>query len=76
MITLHYSEEVLSYADVAPKEGKGAAARREGVLELLKRKAAEQAPVEAPAVAAEEGAGPPDLMAALEEAMLEVRKNR
>ena len=100
LITLHYSEEVLSDADVAPKEGKGAAAeksrmrkgiermmaefepgkyadaRRERVLELLKRKAAEQAPVAAPAVAAEEGAGPPDLMAALEEAMREVRKNR
>ena len=100
LITLHYSEEVLAAADVAPTEGTGAAAekglmkgrigkmmtefdpkkyadaRREKVLELLKRKMQEQAPVEAPAVAAEEGAGPPDLMAALEEAMHDVKKSR
>ncbi len=49
--------------------------RREKIMELLKRKAQEKAPVEAPEVAAEEGEGPPDLMAALEEAMRDV-KNR
>jgi DNA end-binding protein Ku len=48
--------------------------RRERVMELLERKAKENAPVEAPAAAAEEG--PPDLMAALEAAMHDVRKNR
>jgi DNA end-binding protein Ku len=56
--------------------GKYADARRERVMALLARKAKEQAPVEAPAVAAEEGEGPPDLMAALEEAMRDVRKDR
>jgi DNA end-binding protein Ku len=55
---------------------KYADARRDKVLELLKRKAQEKAPVEAPQVAAEEGAGPPDLMAALEEAMRDVKKSR
>ncbi len=55
---------------------KYADARRVGILELLKRKAKEQAPVEAPAVAAEEGEGPPDLMAALEAAMRDVKKDR
>jgi DNA end-binding protein Ku len=100
LITLHYGEDVLSAEDVAPMEGKSAAAdkgrmkesiermmtefepakyadaRREKVLELLERKMKEQAPVEAPHVAAEEGAGPPDLMAALEEAMRDVKKSR
>jgi DNA end-binding protein Ku len=56
--------------------GKYANARRERVMALLERKAKEQAPVEAPAAAAEEGEGPPDLMAALEEAMRDVKKNR
>ncbi len=49
--------------------------RRERLMELLKRKAKERAPVEAPAVEAAEGEGPPDLMAALEEAMRAVKKN-
>jgi DNA end-binding protein Ku len=100
LVTLHYGEEVLADADVAPKDGTASAAekgrirasigemmaefepgkyadaRREKLLTLLKRKAQESAPVEAPAVAAEEGGGPPDLMAALEEAMRDVRKSR
>lgn len=50
--------------------------RREKLLELLKRKAQEQAPVEAPQVAAEESEGPPDLIAALEEIMRDVKRNR
>ncbi len=99
LTTLHYGEDVLSDADVAPKEGKSAAdmkrrmkggikklmaefdpakyadARRERILDLLKRKAQEQAPVEAPALAPEEGEGPPDLMAALEAAMRDVKKD-
>ncbi len=50
--------------------------RREKVLELLKRKAQERAPVEAPHVEAEEGEGPPDLVAALEEIMRDVKRNR
>ncbi len=98
LTTLHYGEDVLSDANMAPKEGKSAAdvkrrikgdieklvaefdpakyadARRNRILELLKRKAQEQAPVEAPAVAPEEGEGPPDLMAALEAAMRDVKK--
>jgi DNA end-binding protein Ku len=56
--------------------GKYADARRERIMALLNRKAKEQAPVEAPTVAEEEGAGPPDLMAALEEAMRDVKKSR
>lgn len=52
-------------------------ARREKVLALLKKKAEEGAPVEAPALEEEdEGAGPPDLMAALEAAMADVQKRR
>ena len=61
-------------ADFAP--GKYADARREKILALLKRKAAETAPVAAPEAEEEEGAGPPDLVAALEEAMRDVKKNR
>ncbi|WP_298439832.1 Ku protein [Geobacter sp.] len=61
-------------ADFDP--GKYADARREKILALLKRKAAETAPVAAPEAEEEEGAGPPDLIAALEEAMRDVKKNR
>ncbi len=50
--------------------------RREKVLELLKRKMQETAPVEAPHEASEEGEGPPDLVAALEEIMRDVKRNR
>ncbi len=99
LTTLHYSEEVISDEDIAPKEESVAAdlkrrmkgsiermtatfdpekyadSRRNRILELLKRKAQEQAPVEAPAVAPEEGEGPPDLMAALEAAMRDVKRD-
>jgi DNA end-binding protein Ku len=61
-------------ADFDP--AKYADAHREKVLDLLQRKAKERAPVDAPQRAAEEGEGPPDLVAALEEIMLEVKKNR
>lgn len=61
-------------ADFEP--GKYADERRDKVMELLKRKAAEKAPVEAPAAVEEGGEGPPDLVAALEEAMREVKKSR
>jgi DNA end-binding protein Ku len=56
--------------------GKYADERRQKVMDLLERKAKEQAPVEAPAVEEAEGEGPADLMAALTEAMAEVKKNR
>ena len=50
--------------------------RREKIVKLLKKKAKKQAPVEAPEV--EEGGeeGPADLIAALEESMRKVKKNR
>jgi DNA end-binding protein Ku len=47
--------------------------RRDKLLELLQRKLLESAPVEAPQAATEEGEGPPDLMAALEDIMRAVR---
>jgi len=56
--------------------GKYADERREKLMELLKKRALEKAPVEAPATVEEGGEGPPDLVAALEEAMREVKKNR
>jgi len=100
LITLHYGEEVLSGADLLPKEGKidpaaksrikkaigkmttdfdpakYADGRREKVMALLEKKLKEHPPVEAPAAAAAEGEGPPDLVAALEEIMRDVKKNR
>lgn len=48
--------------------------RREKVVDLLQMKMKEQAPVEAPAAEDEEGEGPADLVAALEEIMREVKK--
>lgn len=48
--------------------------RREKVVNLLQMKMKEQAPVEAPALEDEEGEGPADLVAALEEIMREVKK--
>jgi DNA end-binding protein Ku len=60
--------------DFAP--GKYADERRARVLELLKQKAKESAPVEAPAVEAEEEEGPADLVAALEKAMRDVKQSR
>jgi DNA end-binding protein Ku len=100
LITLHYSEEILPDAEIAPKEGKIEAAeksrmkksitkmmadfnpgkyadeRREKVMDLLKKKAKGKKPVEAPHVEEEEGEGPADLVAALEEIMRKVKKNR
>jgi DNA end-binding protein Ku len=58
------------------KPAKYADERREKVVELLKKKAKEKATVEAPDVEEKEGEGPADLIAALEEIMREVKKNR
>ena len=98
LFTLHYSEEILPDADIAPKSGtveaeeksrmkksirkmlgdfkpeKYADEHREKVLELLKKK--KGALVEAPEAAEAEGEGPPDLVAALEGIMAEMKKNR
>jgi len=56
--------------------GKYANERRKRVMDLLATKAKEKAPVEAPAVEEEEGEGPADLVAALEESMRKVKENR
>ena len=61
-------------ADFDPE--KYADERREKIMGLLKRKAKEKAPVEAPMVEETEGEGPPDLIAALEESMRRVKKSR
>jgi DNA end-binding protein Ku len=53
--------------------GKYADERRKRVMDLLKAKAKEKAPVEAPAVEEEEREGPADLVAALEESMRKVK---
>ena len=50
--------------------------RREKLINLLKKKAKEQAQVEAPEIEEAEGEGPADLIAALEESMRQVKKNR
>lgn len=50
--------------------------RREKIMKLLRKIAKEKAPVEAPEVEEEEGEGPVDLIAALEESMRKVKKNR
>ncbi|MFI5293602.1 MAG: Ku protein [Thermodesulfovibrionales bacterium] len=50
--------------------------RRKKIMGLLKKKAKEIAPVEAPHVEEEEGEGPADLVAALKESMLKVKKKR
>ncbi|HLO27205.1 MAG TPA: Ku protein [Geobacteraceae bacterium] len=100
LITLHYSDEILPYEDLAPREGtieaaeksrmkrsitkmgadfdpgKYADERRKKILDLLEKKAEETPPVEAPAAEEEEGEGPADLVAALEEIMRKVKKNR
>ncbi len=54
--------------------GKYANERRQKVMALLERKAKETPPVAAPAVEEEEGEGPADLMAALTEAMAQIKK--
>jgi DNA end-binding protein Ku len=61
-------------ADFNPE--KYADRRRRKIMDLLKKKAKEKAPVEAPEVEEEEGEGPADLIAALKESMRKVKKNR
>jgi len=61
-------------ADFDP--GKYADLRRKRIADLLRRKAKEGTPVEAPATEEREGAGPPDLVAALREAMRTTKKKR
>jgi len=56
--------------------GKYANERRKKLMDLLEAKAKEKAPVEAPAVEEEEGEGPADLVAALEESMRKVKEKR
>jgi len=53
--------------------GKYANERRKKLMDLLATKAKEKALVEAPVVEEEEGEGPPDLVAALEESMRKVK---
>ena len=50
--------------------------RRKKIMDLLKKKVKEKALVVAPEVEEEEGEGPPDLIAALEESMRKVKKKR
>ena len=50
--------------------------RREKVLSLLNKKVRKEGPVEAPAAEEEEGAGPADLVAALQASMRKVKKKR
>ncbi len=100
LITLHYSDEILSEADITPKEATSNAQeknrfkksiekmltdfdpthyadeRREKILALLKKKTKEMTPVLAPEAEVEEGEGPADLIAALEESMRQVKKSR
>jgi DNA end-binding protein Ku len=61
-------------ADFNPE--KYADRRRKKIMDLLKKKVKEKALVEAPEVEEEEGEGPPDLIAALEESMRKVKKSR
>ncbi|RJP73941.1 MAG: Ku protein [Candidatus Abyssobacteria bacterium SURF_17] len=61
-------------ADFNPE--KYADERREKIMELIKKKTKEKAPVEAPEVEVEEGESPADLVAALEKSMRKVKKNR
>jgi DNA end-binding protein Ku len=55
--------------------GKYANKRRKEIMNLLEAKGKEKAPVEAPAVEEEEGEGPADLVAALEESMRKVKSH-
>jgi DNA end-binding protein Ku len=61
-------------ADFDP--GKYADRRRKKIVDILKKKVKEKALVEAPEVEEEEGEGPPDLIAALQESMRKVKKDR
>jgi DNA end-binding protein Ku len=56
--------------------GKYSDERRKKFMDLLATKAKEKAPVEAPVVEEEEGEGPADLVAALEESMRKVKETR
>ncbi len=56
--------------------GKYANQRRKKLLNLLEAKAKEKPPVEAPVVQEDEGEGPADLVAALEESMRKVKESR
>ena len=100
LITLHYSEEILTAEDISPNEvkiedaeksrikksikkmtadfdpEKYADRRRKKIVDLLKKKMKEKAPVEAPEVGEEEGEGPADLIAALKESMRKVKQDR
>ena len=59
-------------ADFNP--GKYADDRRQKLMALLKQKEKEQGQVEAPVAEEEEGEGPPDLVAALEESMRQMKQ--
>lgn len=61
-------------ADFNP--GQYADTHRQRIIDLLKRKTLEKSEVEAPVVEAAAGEGPADLIAALEESMRKVKKNR
>jgi len=50
--------------------------RRKKIMYLLKKKAKEKASVEAPEIKEEEGEGPADLIAALQQSMRKVKENR
>ncbi len=50
--------------------------RRKKLMDLLATKVKDQTPVEAPAAEEEDGEGPADLVAALEESMRKVKENR
>jgi DNA end-binding protein Ku len=56
--------------------GKYSDKRRKQLMDILAKKIKDQTPVEAPAAEEEEGEGPPDLVAALEESMRKVREKR
>jgi DNA end-binding protein Ku len=56
--------------------GKYADERRKRLMDLLAAKVKEKAPVETPVVEEEEGEGPADLVAALEESMRKAKENR
>jgi non-homologous end joining protein Ku len=50
--------------------------RRKKIMTLLKKKLKQQAAVEAPAIEGKEGEEPVDLIAALEESMRKLKKDR
>jgi DNA end-binding protein Ku len=56
--------------------GKYADGRRKRIMDLLETKVKEKTLVEAPVIEEEEGEGPADLVAALEESMRKVKENR